>query len=103
MNLNLDKYNFKKTEKDLWIGWHDYLLSDINPEYGYFLYATLHYPRKPYLESDNLECKIILHRYYQYSRVEQNLEEGESEMVYKGLIENNSDLEFILKKTGIIK
>ena len=106
MKLNLDKYNFKKTEKDLWVGWHDYLLTDINPEYGFFLKATLHYPRKAWLESkgdiEHRMFKIILHRYYSYERIEEFLKDRESEVVYKGLIENNEDLDFLLHKLGIL-
>jgi len=106
MNLNLDKYNFKKTEKDLWVGWHDYLLTDINAEYGFFLKATLHYPRKAWLESkgdiEHRMFKIILHRYYSYESFERTFEDGESYLVYKGLIENNEDLDFLLHKLGIV-
>ena len=105
MELNIKKYGFVKTEKDFWIGWHDYLLKGINPKYGYYLYATLHYPRNAYLKSNDISfrmCKIILHRYYDYEYFENQFKEGESQIVYRGLIENDEDLEFLLVKLGIV-
>ena len=47
--------------------------------------------------------KIILHRHYDYESFERNFEDGESYLVYKGLIENNEDLDFLLHKLGILE
>jgi hypothetical protein len=104
--LNLEKYGFEKTKKNQWIGWHDYLLKDINSKYGYYLRATLHVPRDAYLNSDLLEhrmYKVMLHRYFLEGDIDRQVEEGEAIVVYVGLIESDEDLDFVLKKTGIIQ
>lgn len=104
-NLNLTKYGFEKTEKNQWIGWYDYLLKDINSQYGYYLRATLHVPRDAYLNSDRLEhrmYKVMLHRYFEEGNIDKQMDEGEAKLVYEGLIESDEDLDFILKKTGVI-
>tara|TARA_R110000851_G_scaffold314987_1_gene477235 strand:+ start:401 stop:733 length:333 start_codon:yes stop_codon:yes gene_type:complete len=101
----IEKY-FKKTNKNIWSTWNDFILKDyLNPEYGFYLTATLHCPIKTYLKSDRLEhrlYKIFLHRTYHIETFESNLEDNESELVYKGLIENKEDLKFLLYKTGIV-
>ena len=55
---DIESFGFKKSIKDSWIGYKDYFLSSINPEYPYFLYATLHIPLR-----DDM-YKILVHRHY---------------------------------------
>ena len=101
----IEKY-FKKTDKNLWSTWNDFILKDyLNPDYGFFLTATLHCPIETYLKSDRLEhrlYKIFLHRVYDRETFERNLEDNETIPVYNGLIENEEDLKFLLYKTGIV-
>ena len=101
----IEKY-FKKTDKNLWVSWCDYVLKDyLNPEYGFYLTATIHCPIDSYLKSDTLEdrmYKIFLHRIYNRETFEMNVENNESMLVYKGLIEDDKDLEFLLYKLGIV-
>lgn len=103
---NLIEERFRKTDKNLWVGWDDYVLRDyLNPEYGFFLTATLHCPIDVFLKSDNIEhrmYKIYLHRVYNKEAFESNLEDNETILVYRGLIENEEDLRFLLYKTGIV-
>lgn len=106
MAIDLYKHGFEKLPRKLWVSWDDYVLEEINSEYGYYLRATLHYPIKQYVDSKSLEyrmSKIILHRHLSYERFEDNLKDGESKLVYHGLIESDEDLEFLLVKLGIKK
>lgn len=100
----LNKYNFKKTEKDLSVFSKDYFLESINGDYGYYLHATLSIPKKT--SNTDLEynfSKLIIHRYKNYrERLDEYLADGESRVLYYGLIENEEDLKFILTKTGVI-
>lgn len=101
----IEKY-FKKTEKNTWVTWNDYVLKDyLNPEYGFYLTATIHRPIDIFLNSHRLEdrmYKIFLHRVYNRETFIRNLEENESTLVYRGLIENETDLKFLLYKLGIV-
>jgi hypothetical protein len=97
---NIIEQGFNKTLKNKWVFWNDYVLEDINPEYSYFLYATLHVPKK---ESKDIEynfCKIILHRHYDLDFWNEESDYYDTKTVYEGLIESNEDLTFLLKKTG---
>lgn len=103
--IDLQKYNFTKTDKNFWVFWNDYLLTDINPEIGYYLKCTISIPKRIDKEKSNWDydkCKIILHRSVSYSTIDINLENGDSIVVYDGYIHNDSDLEFLLDRLGII-
>lgn len=97
----LEKHGFIKTEKNKLIYWDDYLLKDINPEYGYFLYATLSIPKKDWGRLDYNFSTLVLHRHYDYDRWVNEEEYYDINKIYEGLIENEEDLKFILTKTGI--
>lgn len=77
------------------------MLTDINPKYPYFLYATLHVPKKISGELEYDVCKIILHRHYNLDLWNKESEYYDTKVVYEGLIESSEDLTFILKNTGI--
>lgn len=90
------------------LGWsyEDYLIKEINPEYGYYLYCTVHKPIPAFLKSSSLEdrmWKICVHRHLPNDSVvfEEQWSKGDSEIVYKGLVENN--LEEILRMVGVLK
>jgi len=104
--MDIIKKYFKKTDKNIWVTWNDYLLKDyLNPKYGFYLTATIHCPIESYLKSDRLEdrmYKIFLHRVYDRETFERNIEDNESTLVYLGLIENSEDLKFLLYKLGIV-
>lgn len=105
MQKLIEKY-FKKTDKNLWSTWNDFILKDyLNPDYGFYTTATLHCPIETYLKSDRLEhrlYKVFIHRYYDIETFESSLKNNETILVYKGFIENEEDLKFILYKTGIV-
>jgi hypothetical protein len=105
---DIESLGFIKTFKNQWIGWNDYYLNTISGEYGYFLHATLHFP-KGYIKSKRLEdnfFRIIVHRYYNSEEdsttsIDKMLDDNESEIVYQGLINNKSELKRLLIKLGI--
>lgn len=101
--INLEKHGFVKTEKNIWVGWKDYLLDDFLSNYGYYLRATLHEPYKnDSPDITNHMYKIIVHRYaIDREHIEQWLQEGESRIVYKGLIESEEYFEKLLINLGI--
>jgi hypothetical protein len=94
-----------KTNKDQCYGFEDYYSGDVNPNYGYFLYYTLHVP-KLFNKSNKIEenlFKIILHRYYnETTNINEQVKNGESKVVFEGLIKNISKLKSILKDLRII-
>lgn len=93
---DIEELGFVKRTKDEWIGWRDYSLGAISGKIGYFLKATLHKPRM-----DDI-YKIYLHRYLDDdTKIEPKVNEGESELVYKGKIKNKSELKFILTMVNI--
>lgn len=97
---DIENIGFIKRLKNEWIGWNDYKADILNPEYGYFMRVTLHVPRplKP-----KEQFKIYVHRYLisEDAKIEEQLKQGESELVYKGLIKNKSELVKLLKQLGI--
>jgi len=105
---DIEELGFKKTFKNQWIGWEDYYSGDVSGEYGYFLYVTLHFPRwyhKPKRLEDRF-FKVIMHRYFvtdedETTSIEDNINKGESELVYKGTIKNKSELKRLLVQLGI--
>lgn len=97
----IEKYGFKKIEKNRFIYWDDYLLENINPEYGYFLKATLSVPKKDYGRLEYNFSTLILHRYYDYDSWVNENNYYETNKIYEGLIENENDLKFILTKTSV--
>lgn len=106
----LEKYNFVKTEKNKWVFWDDYLLSDINSKYPYFLYCTIHIPRNKKLKEETVnieyDCtKIILHRHYNleyWNEDDSNQGYYDTKLVYEGLLETEEDLLFLLNKLYIL-
>ena len=105
---DIESLGFEKSLKNQWIGWNDYYSGNVSGEYGYFLYVTLHVPRL-YNKSNKLEdnlFKIIVHRYYvsnedETTNIEEKLEQNESEVIYKGVIKNKSELKQVLKMIGV--
>lgn len=105
---DIESLGFEKSLKNQWIGWNDYYSGNISGEYGYFLYVTLHVPRL-YNKSNKLEdnlFKIIVHRYYvsnedETTNIEEKLKQNESEVIYKGVIKNKSELKQVLKMIGV--
>lgn len=85
---------FTKTLKNKWVYWNDYLLKDVNPNYPYFLYATLHIPKKITGKIEYDVCKIILHRYYDLNFWNEESDYYDTKPVYEGLIESYEDLIF---------
>lgn len=94
---DIESFGFKKRLKDEWIGWKDYALDTISGEIPYFLSATIHIPRMD-------DCyKIYLHRYLDDdTKLETRINEGESELVFKGKIKNRGELIRLLKQLSII-
>lgn len=101
--INPEEYGFVKTEKNLWMGWKDYLLDDLPGSYGYYLRATLHEPCKnDSPDITNNMYKVLVHRYaFDRDRIEEWLKEGESRIVYEGLIESEEYFEKLLINLGI--
>lgn len=99
-----------KTNKDQCYGFEDYYSGDVNPNYGYFLYYTLHVPKlfnKSKKIQDNL-FKIILHRHFisnndETTNIDEQLKNGESKVVFEGVIKNLSKLRTVLKDLRIVE
>lgn len=107
---DIENLGFKKSLRNQCIGWDDYYFGKtINPEYDYFLYLTLHVPSQRFNSNfirDN-QFKLIVHRYYisdsyETTHIESNINSGDSEIIYKGLIRNISELKKILIQTGVL-
>jgi len=107
--MNLSKFGYRKAEKNFWVGYEDYYHNELLPGvYGYYLHSTIHKPVESFSKSKDLVDKmhkIIVHRYDPTNtsgkQIDQYLDEGESRVVYLGLIESEQDLEFLLPKLGI--
>lgn len=107
---DIESLGFEKAFKNQWIGWSDYYSGNVSGKYGYFLYVTLHVPRL-YNKSSRLEdnlFKIIIHRHYtsnedETTSIEEKLEQNESEVIFKGIIKNKSELKQVLKMIGVIE
>lgn len=106
---DLESLGFEQTVKNQWVGWNDYVSNYVNPNYGYYLYVTLHFPRS-YVTSDRLEhnlFKIIAHRYFcnedieNLTNVDEKIKEDESRVLYEGLIKNLSELKQALTMIGV--
>lgn len=97
----LSKIGFVKTEKNKWVYWDDYILDDINPEYGYFLYVTVSFPKKDWGSLEYNFSKIILHRHYNYEMWCEMEDYYDCNKIYEGNIDSIEDLEWLLNKTGI--
>lgn len=102
MEKILQELGFIRQEKDCWIGFNDYLLDDLNPEYPHFLRVTVHVSRWTTGNIEQRCSKIIIHRSFDRLTVDYTLESGDSKVVYVGLLETEEDLKFILNKTGIL-
>ena len=97
----LENHGFKKTEKNKLIYWDDYLLDDVNPELGYFLHATISYPKKDWGRLEYNFSTIVLHRYYDYQQWSKDSDYYDTQKVFEGLIESEEDLLFILDRCAI--
>jgi len=100
MSLSIDgieSFGFKKSNKNSWCGYKDYFLDSINPEYPYFLFATIHIPI-----GDDM-YKILVHRYYNENEpIDFDDNYREPTVVYVGMLDDSIDLGYILKMTKII-
>ena len=94
---DIESLGFKKSNKNSWIGYKDYFLDSINPEYQYFLFATIHIPIR-----DDM-YKILVHRYYNEDEpIDEDDNYREPTCVYVGKIKNKSELNQLLKRLNII-
>lgn len=104
---DLFELGFEKTIKNCWIGWNDYILNEIQGEYGYYLRITIHIPKvDKWGGSQEMLTKILIHRYYngeEPNRMEEFLNDGESEQIYLGNIRNKEHLKQLLIDLFIIK
>lgn len=95
---DIESFGFKKSNKNSWIGYKDYFLDNINPEYPYFLFATIHVPIR-----DDM-YKILVHRYYNEDEpIDEDDNYREPTCVYVGRIKNKSELRKILLCTKILE
>jgi hypothetical protein len=107
---DVESLGFTKSLKDQWVGWNDFYLDHSGAGRDYYLYTTFHFPRfvsNSNRVEDNL-FKIILHRRYESDEdgttvIEHQIKQGESEVVFKGTINNKSELKRLLKQIGIIE
>ena len=90
---DIESLGFSKRIKNNWVGWKDFKGEINNPKYEYFGKFTLHVPTMGDL------YKIYVHRFLS----EDPEIERESELVYKGLIKNKSELIKLLKQLNIMK
>ncbi len=100
---DIKEIGFNQLNKNIWIGYTDFLLDKINPEYGFYLHSTIHFPIKQFRDSDKLELKflkIYVHRYFEESM--DIYKSDESILVFEGLIKNKSELKKVLIQLGII-
>jgi len=94
---DIESFGFKKSNKNSWAGYKDYFLDSINPEYPYFLFATIHVP-----VIDDM-YKIMVHRYYNEDEpIDEDDNYREPTIVFVGKIKNKSELKKLLKKLEII-
>lgn len=82
-----------KRKKDTWIGWEDYGIECGDRFDDYFRHCTIHVPRIGEI------YKICVHRYLtEECNVENDIENGESIIVFRGYIKNKSELTQLLKR-----
>ncbi len=94
---DIESFGFKKSNKNSWCGYKDYFLDKINPEYPFFLHATIHVPLR-----DDM-YKILVHRYYDENEpIDFDSNYREPTVVYIGMLDGLIDLEYVLKMTKII-
>lgn len=106
---DIESLEFTKTFKNQWIDWEDYHLDRLPGNYGYFLHATLHFPRM-YVKSNRFEdnqFQIIVHRHFISEEdcttsIDKQLNDNESEVVYKGIIKNKQELKKLMQQLNII-
>lgn len=83
---------FKKRKKDTWIGWNDYVIECEERFDNYFGFCTVHIPRMGEI------YKICVHRYLtEECNIENDIENGESAILFKGYIKSKSELKQLLK------
>lgn len=101
--IDILKYNFIKAEKNMWMGWKDYVGGSTINEYGYYLHASIHAPYTSNSTDVTFDMyKIIVHRSsFDRKDIERRLAEGESKIVYYGLIESEEYFEKLLINLGI--
>lgn len=89
--IDIIKYNFTRAEKDMWMGWKDYVGGKTINEYGYYLHVSIH---APYTSNST---DVTFDRKY----IERRLAQEESKIVYYGLIESEEYFEKLLINLGI--
>lgn len=97
---------FEKTVKNCWIGWKDYILNEIQGDYGYYLRITIHIPKFALWCNQEMFTKILIHRYYngeEPERIDEFLQNNESEQIYVGNIRSKEHLQQLLIDLFIIK
>lgn len=103
MEQRLKKIGFNKTDNNKWVHCNDYVLNTINPKYGYYLYATIHIPKKYTDSLENNFSKIVVHRCYDLQQWNKGSEYYDYKVVYEGVIDTEEYLELLLIKLGIIE
>ena len=94
---DIESLGFTKRGKT-WAGYVDYEYTElIDGEVPYYLKATIHVP----LMDDMY--KIILHRFLnEDTNIDKQVEQGESEVMFRGRIKNKSELKSIMQMVGIV-
>jgi hypothetical protein len=94
---DIESLSFVKRGKT-WAGYTDYEYTElIDGEVPYYLKATIHVPLM-----DDI-YKIILHRTLnENTNIDKQLEQGESELMFRGRLKNKSELQRIMKQVGIL-
>ena len=94
---DIESLGFIKRGKT-WAGYIDYEYTElIDGKVPYYLRATIHVP----LMDDMY--KIILHRILEEgTNIDKAVEQGESEIMFRGRIKNKSELKTIIKQVGIL-
>lgn len=97
MNIeDIESLGFIKRGKT-WAGYVDYEYTElIDGEVPYYLKATIHVPMM-----DDM-YKIILHRILnEDTNIDKQIEQGESEIMFRGRIKNKSELKVLMSQVGI--
>jgi hypothetical protein len=94
---DIESLGFIKRGKT-WAGYIDYKYTElIDGKVPYYLRATIHVPIM-----DDM-YKIILHRILEEgTNIDKAVEQGESELMFRGRIKNKSELKTIMKQVGIL-
>ena len=93
---DIESLGFSKRGKT-WVGYIDYKYTElIDGKVPYYLEASIHVP----LMDDMY--KIILHRILEEdTNIDKAVEQGESEVMFRGRIKNKSELKVLMSQVGI--